>query len=618
MKHTIISLLIILLLPACAPKVQRPSVLGESEANAQRLFNEGQYQAALEEYARLAKAYRDKSVFYRLKVAEILILTGRLNEADPLLQSIRPKADSSHDVALRIILSARLALKRGNLEQAASILAEHLPEATPAYIHAQRHEISALIHAREMRFIDEVKERLKLNEYLNDHRRIENNSLKIWESLSKIDAATLDKSRLTGHRALSSWIELAIINRTLITKPTVLRRSLRSWQDEYPSHPANFSITRQMLISSQRYHLQPEQIALLLPFQGGYAKASVAIRDGFLAAWYQSDAHKPRIKLYDTHSLDIEQLYFKALDEGADLVVGPLQKAAIKKLTTSTKLPVTTLALNSLQSHPDHPTINKEAGLPDLIQFGLAPEDEARQIAKRAFFDGHNKALIIIPNNEWGERLYTAFAEVWLMLGGRMLERIDYDPQSQDYANPVKQLLNVDRSEYRARLLRQKLNRKLKSESRLRQDADLIVMVAAPSSARQIVPQLRFHKAENIPVYATSHVFTGNINQQADADMDGVMFVDIPWIWHEGGQATAIQSIVDDNFPATQSAYRRLYALGVDAFNLIPHLSRLPGDENARFSGETGQLRISREGVISRTLLWGKMMNGKPVLLKTP
>jgi len=618
MKNGIISLFILLLLQACSPQSHRPPESGDPQAKAKQLLNEAQYQLAIEEYARLIKAYPDKSIYYRLKTAEALIPANRLDEADELLKAVTPKPENNHDVALKIILTARLALKKDKLERAFSILSEDLPEATPAYIYAQRHEIRALIYERQLNFINAVKERLKFNDYLNDHRSIEDNSLRIWENLSKIEIATLEESRLTGPRGLSSWIELAIINRTLITNPTVLRRSLRSWQDEYPSHPANFTITERLLVNSRIYNLQPQQIALLLPFKGPYAKVSEAIRDGFLTAWHHSDEHKPLIKFYDANALNIEQLYLRAVDEGADFVVGPLQKAAIKKLTESQNLPITTLALNHLQSGLEQVSINEDAVLPNLIQFGLSPEDEARQIAEKAFFDGHNKALIITPNDEWGQRLYAAFSEVWLMLGGAILEWIHYAPKTRDYSNPVKRLLNIDRSEYRARLLRQKLNRKLESESRLRQDADLIVMAAPPLSARQIVPQFRFHKAENIPVYATSHIFTGNINQQADVDMNGVMFTDIPWILHEGDQGASIQSVVNDNFRAYESAYRRLYALGVDAFNLIPHLSRLMLQENTGFSGQTGELSISKEGVISRKLLWGKMINGKPVLLKAP
>ena len=196
------------------------------------------------------------------------------------------------------------------------------------------------------------------------------------------------------------------------------------------------------------------------------------------------------------------------------------------------------------------------------------------------------------------------------------MERVSYDPQSKDYSLPVRRLLNIDASEERARRLRRKLNVALRSEARLRQDADMIFMAAFPVSARQLVPQFRFHKAEGIPVYATSHVFTGSVNPQADADMNEVMFADLPWILFPRAGASSLRALVNEHFQAS-SAYRRLHALGVDAFHLIPHLPRLALDEEASFAGATGLLSMASDGRINRQLLWSRIVNGKPELLRT-
>lgn len=361
--------------------------------------------------------------------------------------------------------------------------------------------------------------------------------------------------------------------------------------------------------------LQPQQIALLLPFRGGYRKAAEAVRDGFIAAWHDAGDYKPALRIYDANALNVEQMYAQAVAEGADFVVGPLEKQAIKELAKLTELPVPVLALNQAPAGPGE----KPAGpgvLPSLMQFGLSPEDEARQVAQRARLDGRGRALVIVPNDPWGQRLHRAFRDAWLPLGGRVLERISYDPQGKDYSLPVRRLLNIDASEERARRLRRKLNVALRSEARLRQDADLIFMAAFPVAARQLVPQFRFHKAEGLPVYATSHVFTGAVNPQADADMNEVMFADLPWILLPRAGASSLRGLVNEHFQAS-SAYRRLHALGVDAFHLIPHLPRLAVDGAASFAGATGLLSMAGDGMINRQLLWSRIVNGKPELLRT-
>lgn len=361
--------------------------------------------------------------------------------------------------------------------------------------------------------------------------------------------------------------------------------------------------------------LQPQQIALLLPFRGGYRKAAEAVRDGFIAAWHDAGDYKPALKIYDANALNVEQMYAQAVAEGADFVVGPLEKQAIEELAKLTDLPVPVLALNQAQAGSGE----KPAGpgvLPSLMQFGLSPEDEARQVAQRARLDGRGRALVIVPNDPWGQRLHRAFRDAWLPLGGTVLERISYDPQSKDYSLPVRRLLNTDASEERARRLRRKLNVALRSEARLRQDADMIFMAAFPVAARQLVPQFRFHKAEGLPVYATSHVFTGAVNPQADADMNEVMFADLPWILLPRAGASSLRALVNEHFQAS-SAYRRLHALGVDAFHLIPHLPRLAVDGAASFAGATGLLSMAEDGMINRQLLWSRIVDGKPELLRT-
>ena len=342
-------------------------------------------------------------------------------------------------------------------------------------------------------------------------------------------------------------------------------------------------------------------------------EAAEAVRDGFISAWYNSGADRPPVRIYEANSLNIEQAYAQAVAEGADFIVGPLEKQALTKLSARAGLSVPTLALNQVQPAPD---MAAGAGvLPALMQFSLSPEDEARQVAERASADGYGRALVIMPDDEWGRRLHRAFREGWSASGGVILDTTVYEPRTNDFGAPVKQMLNVDGSEFRTRRLRQTLSRSLNNRARRRQDADMIFMAAFPIAGRQIIPQLRFHGAGRLPVYATSHIFTGSVNPAADADMNGVVFSDLPWVLAPGEKISPIKILIDQNFKAASTAYQRLHAFGADAFNLIPHLARLAYEDEAEFRGATGALTMSADGTIKRKLPWGKIINGKPELL---
>ena len=277
-------------------------------------------------------------------------------------------------------------------------------------------------------------------------------------------------------------------------------------------------------------------------------------------------------------------------------------------------LAVPTLALNQY-TVPETLHRDPDRAYPKLMQFDLSPEDEAQQVAEQALEDGMHRALIIAIEGEWGHRLVRSFTERWLEDGGKVIDYINYQANTTDFSVPVKNLLNIIGSDIRARTLQQKLNRRLKSESRLRQDADMIFLVADPTAARQIVPQLRFYRADDIPVYSTRFLFSGALTTQFDNDINGVMFTDFPWVIEPDSRNTPIHKYVDMLWSANTSRYNRMYALGVDAFRLIPNLDRLATQSTVTLAGETGDLYLTREGIIKRKLLWARFVEGTPRLL---
>ena len=480
---------------------------------------------------------------------------------------------------------------------------------------AQRRLERALEYERQQDFLNAAQERLGYHAHLDESTAIKANTAKIWENLNRADKDALRRHYHSDPRALSGWLELAFIKRTMLGDLQALERALTSWQQNYPAHPAGFTLVGQIRRVALLYNQRPRKIALLLPLRGGLQEAAEAVRDGFMAAWYQSGQYRPPLNIYEANSLNIEQAYAQAVAEGADFIVGPLEKQALTKLSMANRLSVPALALNQVRPTPETAQRAPDALLPTLMQFSLSPEDEARQAAARAYADGYRRAVVIVPGDMWGQRLSGAFRESWTAAGGTLLETIAYDARAKDYATPVKQLLNIDASESRIQGLRRLLGRKLEYRTRRRQDADVIFMAAFPIDGRQIVPQLRFHEAGQVPVYATSHIFTGSVNPQADTDMNGVVFPDLPWILSPDIRTSSMKALINDNFRAASSVYQRLYAFGADAFNLIVHLPRLAYEEEAGFSGFTGLLSMTADGRISRKLPWGKIVNGKPELL---
>jgi outer membrane PBP1 activator LpoA protein len=281
------------------------------------------------------------------------------------------------------------------------------------------------------------------------------------------------------------------------------------------------------------------------------------------------------------------------------MVVGPLTKEELADLVTGVELTVPTLALNRLDISPP------PAG---LYQFGLAPEDDAREAARRARDDGHRRVLVLAPVGEWGGRVARAFQETWYAAGGSVAETQYYS--AENLADAVKNLLDITESEQRRSQLSGRLGRQLRFQPQRRQDADAVFVAAFPRDARQIGPLLDFYYASDLPVYATSHVYSGSHNPSADQDMDGIHFTDLPWIIDPSPEDLALKEHFAALWPESAERFSRLFALGLDAYALVPRLQSLIRDPTLSIPGRTGLLRLSPDGRVHRSLIWAHFERG--------
>jgi outer membrane PBP1 activator LpoA protein len=600
-----------LLLEGCGTGAVHRDSAPAPDARAETLFNGGDYAAAASEYLSLAQQFPDDAISYQLKAAHAYINLGDIDKAGSIINSLEPAGLDENTGFYQAVLTAKIAVAARQPEQALSLLDLDIPRNAGMDMIRSLYETRAESFELQGLYIDAVRERIILADYLTGTGQARTNTTRIWSYLAAMDQAgfaELNNSRLD---AVGPWLELVSIGRALISKQEEMKKAIAAWSSINPQHPANPFITSQLLAASERFAVLPGQIALLLPLTGPYERYSERIRDGFVSAWFNEKGYKPQLRIYNTDTLNIAEIYQKAIAEGADFVVGPLEKEAVRVLADMEDIPVRTLALNQVDN-TDVSDTPVPAISPDLIQFGLPPEDEARQVAQRGIFEGYNRVLAITSADEYGDRVYRAFSNEWTNLGGTILERIIYDPQTTDYITPVKQLLNIDSSETRITALRNRLGRSMAVSGRLREDADFIFMVASSLTARQIVPHLRFFRVETLPIYSISSVFTGSPDPQVDSDLDGVEFVDMPWLLGPENDRSGLHRQISSNWRAASSVFPRYYAFGIDAFRLIQHLGELSLSRNYKYQGETGDLYMTDTGIIHRNLLWARFVNGEP------
>ncbi len=575
----------------------------------------GNYVIAAQSYLQLSEQSQEKQRSqHRLSAARLLQRGHLSSQAEGIIKQVNPVQLSLFDHIQLKLLLARIALSRQQADRALQVL-RISNQRVPSKLQADWHKLRAEAYLQAGNYLEAAREYVLLEPQLFDPEAIKKNHEQIWAALQPINASALMTLRTDpAPDILSGWLELAYLYKNSIEQSERLRGDLIQWLGPYANHPASGEFLDSLLLRQYKELDLPDNIALLLPLTGKFAAPAKAVRDGFLAAYFnrKDSRYNPEIRIYDTEGDLIAGLniYHRAIAEGAEFIVGPLHKPLLEHLSEVTEFSVTTLALNYL----NHQTLNSE----NLYQYGLLPEDEARQVAERAWLEGFNKALILTPEGEWGDRMLNTFSQHWQQLDGRVLESQRYDASRHDFAQPVVKLLNIDESRQRYQALKNLLDLPIKSEPRRREDVDFIYIAAFPGQARQIRPQLKFYYASDIPVFSTSHLYSGEPNPTLDRDMDGIQFCDMPWVFNEQTEQSLNWQTLSNIWGNSAKSYKRLYAMGIDAFNLIGRLDGLANNPQRQFSAQSGRLYLDENQRIHRQLQWAKFVAGEPHPIDTP
>ncbi|MCU7827698.1 MAG: penicillin-binding protein activator [Candidatus Thiodiazotropha sp. (ex Myrtea sp. 'scaly one' KF741663)] len=602
-------LMLILILQGCATlkpdRQTEAQLLPEIREKIDLLLTNESFEAAaalLQTVAQQSESPLREQLY--LEAAETWLKAGYMENSLSLIDKLQPPTSDDPAFAFRLrMLRTEIAILRGDIEQALDLMEPSPGEETPIPLRLRYHANMAEIFRLSGNLLESARELNVMDLLLADDevQRLEIQELLVQTLASMTDTA-LQLLQPPPPSNMGGWMELARLVKQQIAQPADLATALATWRERFSDHPALQAFLASLL--ERRGLSSSDHIAILLPQSGPYKNVATAVRDGFMAAWYQHPLeYRPQLRFYDSSKLeDTLRTYQQALLQGAQMVVGPLNKNAVNMLLQMETMQQPVLALNQVE--------DKTLYHPNLFQFGLAPEDEAEQIAERAWLEGHQQALILTPAGGWGDRIAENFRLRWQTLGGAVLEQRQYNASENDFSHPIRQLLNIDESQARIRALEQLLGKKLESEFRRRQDADFIFLAARPQKGRQLRPQLRFHHAGSLPIYTTSHIYSGVKDDEKDRDLGRISFVDTPWLLEDETQNNLSRTNLQRLMPGVGGQYARLYAMGIDSYNLLASLQQLQAQPGRTISGKTGTLYLDRYNRLHRLLAWADMKAG--------
>jgi len=507
-----------------------------------------------------------------------------------------------------ILLQGNLSIQAGNADAALAWLRSQALATIPL-TDTQQVAVSrarARAYALERSYFNAAKELAFINDKLPTTDRPKNQEAIYAALMQTSPSQLLAAEKTTINTALRGWISLAMLSRRYRDSPVRQLAQLQRWRTLWGSHPAAIALPRALNLLDEVVRNTPRRVALILPLQGDLGPLGRAIRDGFLAAHFQrhqlapgSVTAGPTVRVYDTTEGSIVDHYQQALADGAEFVVGPLDRERVTTLgSVALNRPV--LALNRA---------NRLLSNENLYQFGLAPEDELLQVVEQVAREGKQRALVIVPDDAWGERNLATFTTQWEARGGEIAATARFT-DARDYSDVVKRLLTIDQSEVRSNRLRQIIATRFEFRPRRRQDADFIFLLANPEQASGLNPALAFFYADDLPVYSTSHVHVRNDPRIQAMDLNNIRFSEIPW---NLPAANALRDAVTAMWPDADGQLAPFYAMGADAYQLYPRLSQLKAAPSQRIFGTTGVLSLNARNIIQRRLMWAQFRGGKVI-----
>lgn len=629
------------LLAGCAPSPERPDVPPERDraqiARAEALARDGKpEEAALYYLSAAGEAEPARGARFRLRAADLLVEAGRYLRAGDALDLTDRSLLDGNDLLLFDLIGARVALERASPAQALALLAG-LDDRIPRDWLPRFHRLKAEALKADRQLFASAQERMKLARLLTEPDQVRANQRALFSTLLQLEPEAMNERRdgLPEDDPMQGWLALAHEVKTRLFEGEPMESALAEWRAAFPGHPASDQMAAQLVDRYQEAFQYPEQIALLLPLSGRYLQAAEAIRNGFFAAYYEDTGTKPAVRLYDAdrHPQGVIGAYRQAVNDGAGWVVGPLDRESVETLLAQPALPVPVLALNYAQGElpeartrrltqpPDDQALEVDMAAPTLpqpdapaFQLGLLPEQEGRQVAEKLIADGHHRAMALVPDDEWGARMLQAFSERYTELGGYLAETDRFQPGEPDHSETIRRLLALQEGQNRRWALEVLLGRDLNYVPHRRTDADALFLAARPGQARLIKPQLNFFQAGSLPVYATSDSYTGEPSPGDDEDLNGIVFCDAPWMLGADDLQPGRQQVAE-HFPAAAGSAGRLFALGADAYGLIPYLGWLADHPRDDYQGLSGRLLLDTDNRIQRRLSWARFQNGRPVLI---
>lgn len=611
---------------AISPPPERADVEERVPGDPRQAYDQGNYSEAARLWQQEAiDADAATASRLRLQAADAWLLAGDVDAAEDLLPWIEDEWLSAPDLALLNLVRAEIALDRARPVEARQSLGRVGSALAASYAARYRglsDRVEAALGSISAASVQQASEMASQIRAYDAEA-----ALALLRQLERVPSRQLAYlAGLKGDPRRAAWFDLALVIRQNLVDPTNLEHEVRTWEARHADFNVSTDDALDLWLRYRPAFRPPASVAVLLPDSGGLRAAGAAIRDGVMSAYLDHPAGS-KIQFYGTSEGpgSVLAAYFQAADDGADWIIGPLDRASVEALLNLAGLATPVLALNELPNvGPDMGLVGGLDGRPDggrlpqgmarqVFGMSLSQEREAAATARRMAELGYTHAVVLAPESTWGERIVQAFQAEFLQKDRNILTAARYLPGENDHSQVLERVLQIDESKARKQQLENRLGFELEFEPVRRSDVDAIFLAAGPEQGRQLAPQLRFFQAGDIPTFATSGVYAGRPDAARNRDLDGLNVPLTTW---------QVDHPTTESVPALESLrggeFAPLFAIGMDAWNILPWLDLMRSDPDFRFAGQSGSYSLTQGGNLEREPRWSRFSGGSPRAVAEP
>ncbi|MFT2092047.1 penicillin-binding protein activator [Paraglaciecola sp. 2405UD69-4] len=627
----------VLILFSCSSTVEKkPQVVEKvpSKKETETIKDSAYYlQKAKTSFANNANIYQRNS--FLLSAAEAFQTEEKCDKSIKMLQVLQTELQDEKMIrhANLVVAECLVMLLKNNSQGADTFLAD-LPTDT---IYKDRvNALKAELFTRKQDWLSAANFYLKSSDF-----DIEKSN-KVWSLLKNLNLDELEQASLR-HTDLHPWLQLAIINKRFALDPAEYKQQIVNWQSRNLNEIIATNLPEEVVQMMQLEPISPSRIAVLVPLSGRLASQGLAIKKGILASYFSdlpnnvtkgynadllpSENGSPfkELRFFDSSLKTPEEL--NALVADFDVVIGPLIKdklAGLKAILPEDKILLGLNRLDNIEAEQVSSISNLSSEAEDKRQaeryyFALAPEDEAQQLARHIYKKQLIHPVIFASESSATQRMAQAFIDEWQRHSNYTSPELITFKSNKDMREKITKALDVSQSKARIRQIEYLSNQEVFGVERNRRDIDAIILFANPNQTELLNPiieaSLSPFARQSLSVFASSRSYSIDVNQNSLRDLRNLTFTDMPWMLPDH-QWDDLSAQVNELWPQEKDSLLRLFAMGVDAYNLVPHLRTLKLLSEVERHSLTGDITIDIDGVIHRRLPWAQVKQDKVTLIE--